>query len=93
MANVVFRLHPITFLPIGSGYFSNQTFPHINTPTFSTPVILHTYTHEDTTDCPEMLAHKLQTPVNNEEENVRQPCIHLTQGVTGPDNMLHNTGG
>jgi hypothetical protein len=33
----------VTLLPIGSCYFSNHTFPHINTPTFSTPVTLHAY--------------------------------------------------
>ena len=27
----------------GKRFGSNQTFSHINTPTFSTPVILHTY--------------------------------------------------
>jgi hypothetical protein len=33
----------VTLLPIGSRLFSSQTFPRINTPTFSNLVILHTY--------------------------------------------------
>jgi len=30
---------------LGSKIFSSQTFPRINTPTFLSPVILHTYLH------------------------------------------------
>jgi hypothetical protein len=63
--------HPVTLLT-GSGYFSSQTFSHINTPTFPTPVTLRTYPpmQMEQTQCSEMLAFKLQTLVNHPEESV-----------------------
>jgi hypothetical protein len=39
--HIKFRRRGITWLRL----FSSQTFSRINTPTFSTPVILHTYPH------------------------------------------------
>jgi hypothetical protein len=59
--------------PIGSGYFSSQTFSHINSPTFSTPVTLHTYPpmKMEQTQCSEKLAFKIQTPGNHPEESIR----------------------
>jgi len=51
---------PVTLLPIGSGYFRAKPFSRINTPTFSTPVILHTYLPMtvEQTQCSETLAYK-----------------------------------
>ena len=45
----------------------------INTRTFSTPIILHTYLPMKTeqTDCSEMLAYKIQTPGNYPEESTQ----------------------
>jgi hypothetical protein len=65
--------HPITLLPIGSGYFSSQTFSRINTPTFSIPVLLHTYSpvKMEQTECSETLAFKLQTLVNHPEKIIQ----------------------
>jgi hypothetical protein len=59
---------------------SSQTFPRINTPTFSTPVILHTYTpmKVEQTECSETLAFKLQTPLNHPEESIQQNQIRQT---------------
>jgi hypothetical protein len=53
--------------------FSSQTFSRINTPTFSTPVILHTYPpmKMEQTECSETLAYKIQTPGNYPEESVQ----------------------
>ena len=46
--------------------FSNQTFSRINTPTFSNPVILHTYPpmKMEQTECSETSAYKIQNPGN-----------------------------
>jgi hypothetical protein len=43
-------------------------------PTFSNPVILHTYSpmKMKQTECSEMLPFKLKTPVNNPEESIQQ---------------------
>jgi hypothetical protein len=53
--------------------FSSQTFSHINTPTFSTSVILHTYLpmKMEQTKCSEMLAYKIQTLGNYPEESIQ----------------------
>ena len=53
--------------------FSNQTFSHINTPTFSNPVILHTYPpmKMDQTKCSKMSAYKIQTSGNYPEESIQ----------------------
>ena len=53
--------------------FSSQTFSHINTPTFSNPVILHTYppTKLEGTERSETSAYKIQTPGNYPEESVQ----------------------
>jgi hypothetical protein len=65
--------HTVTLLPTSSGYFSSQTFSRINTPTYSIPVTLHTYSpmKMEQTECSETLAFKLQTPVNHSEESIR----------------------
>ena len=59
---------------MGKGLALSQTFPHINTPTFSTPVILHTYPPVKTeqTKCSETSAYKIQTPGNYPEEGIQQ---------------------
>jgi len=44
--------------------YSSQTFPRINTPTFSTPVILHTYPPMKMQQCSETSAYKIQTAGN-----------------------------
>jgi len=53
--------------------FSSQSFSRINTPTLSTPVILHTYPpiKMEQTDCSEKLAYKIQTPGNYPEESIQ----------------------
>jgi len=53
--------------------FLNQNFSHINTPTFSTPFILHTYPpmKMEQTECSKMLAYKIQTPGNYPEESIQ----------------------
>ena len=53
--------------------FSSQTFFHINTPTFSNLVILHTYPpmKMEQTQCSETPAYKIQTPGNYPEESIR----------------------
>jgi hypothetical protein len=53
--------------------FSSQTFSCTNTPTFSTPVILHTYLpmNMEKTECSEMLAYKIQTLGNYPEESIQ----------------------
>jgi hypothetical protein len=53
-------------------FFEPKLFPYIY-PTFSTPVTLHTYPpmKMEQTQCSEMLAFKLQTPVNHPEESIR----------------------
>jgi hypothetical protein len=73
----------------GSGYFSSQTVSHINTPTFPTPVILHTYPpmKMGQTGCSETLAFKLQTPGNNPEESVR----HLGHGESLKKKNIQDT--
>ena len=50
--------------------FSSQTFSHINTPTFSTLVILTDLSMKmEQTECSETLAYKIQTPGHYPEEN------------------------
>ena len=53
--------------------FSSQTFSHINTPTFSTLIILHTYLpmKMEQTECSKTLAYKIQTPGNYPEESTQ----------------------
>jgi len=53
--------------------FSSQTFSHINTPTFSTLAILHSYPpmKMEQTGCSETLAYKIQTPGNYTEESIQ----------------------
>jgi len=53
--------------------FSSQTFSHINTPTFSNPVILHTYPpmKMEQIECSEMTAYKIQTQGNYPEESIQ----------------------
>jgi hypothetical protein len=53
--------------------FSSQTFSHINTLTFSIPVILHTYPpmKMEQTECSKMLAYKIQTLRNYPEESIQ----------------------
>jgi hypothetical protein len=50
----------------------SQTLSHINTPTFSNLVILHTYppTKMEQTECSETSAYKIQTPGNYPEESI-----------------------
>ena len=54
--------------------FSSQTLFRINTPTFSTPVILHTYLpmKMEQTECSETSAYKIQTLGNYPEESIQQ---------------------
>jgi len=56
------------------GLFSSQTFSHTNTPTFSTPVILHTYPpmKMEQTEFSETLAYKIQVPGNYPEESIQR---------------------
>jgi hypothetical protein len=61
----------ITLLPTGSGYFLGQTFTHINTPTISTPVIVHTTPYFRWGECFETFAFKLQSPVNDIEKSIQ----------------------
>ena len=51
------------------GGVSSQTFSSINTPTFSTPVILHTYLpmKMEQIECSEMLAHKIQMGITQKK--------------------------
>jgi hypothetical protein len=53
--------------------FSSQTFSRINTPTFSTPVILHTYPpmKMEQKECSETLAYKIQTPGSYPEGSIQ----------------------
>ena len=57
----------------GKRFGSSQTFFRINTPTFSTSVIPHTYPPMslEQTECSEKLAYKIQTPGNNPEESIQ----------------------
>jgi hypothetical protein len=59
---------------------SSQTFSCINTPTFSIPLILHTYLpmKMEQTECSEMSAYKIQTPGNYPEESMQQMLFNLT---------------
>jgi hypothetical protein len=49
----------------------------INTPKFTIPVTLHTYSPMkiEQTECSETLAVKLQTPINHPEESIRYSCF------------------
>jgi hypothetical protein len=69
--------------------FSSQTFSLINTPTFSTPVILHTYLpmKMEQTECSEMLAYKIQTPGNYPEESI-QHSEHDESLKSGMEDIL-----
>jgi hypothetical protein len=53
--------------------FLSQIFFRINTPTLSTPVILHTYPpiKMEDTECSEKLAYQIQTPGNYPEESTQ----------------------
>jgi len=53
--------------------FSSQTFSRTNTPTFSTPVILHTYLPMimEQTECSETSAYKIRTTENYPEESIQ----------------------
>ena len=53
--------------------FLSQTFSCINTRTFSTPVILHTYLpmKMEQTECSETSAYKIQTLENYPEESIQ----------------------
>ena len=64
--------YTVTLLPIGSELFSSQTFSLVNTPTFSTPVILHTYwpMKKEQTDYSKTSAYQIQTPGNYPEESI-----------------------
>ena len=55
------------------GLFSSHTFSRINTPTFSNPVIVHTYPpmKMEQTECSETSAYKIQTRGNYPEESVQ----------------------
>jgi len=57
----------------GKRFGSSQTFSHINTPSFSNLVILHTYPpmEMEETECTETSEYKIQTPGNYLEENIR----------------------
>jgi hypothetical protein len=68
--------------------FSSQTFARINAPTFSTPVILHTYPPMwmEQTECSKMLAYKIQTPANYPEESIQ----HSEHGKNLKSYMLLN---
>jgi len=61
--------------------FSSQTFSHINTPTFSTPIISHTYPSMkmEQTECSETLAYKIQTPESYPEESIQQCLVLLNE--------------
>jgi hypothetical protein len=61
----------------GSGYFSSQTFSHISTPTFPTPVTLHTYMpmKMKQSQCSETLVFKIQMPANHTDESIQQKII------------------
>jgi len=54
--------------------FSSQTFSRINTPTFSTPVTLHTYPSMkmEQTVCSETSAYKIQAQGNYPKESIQQ---------------------
>jgi hypothetical protein len=58
---------------LAQAIFRAKPFPY-KYPTFSTPVTLHTYPpmKMEQTQCSEMLALKLQTPVNHPEESIHQ---------------------
>jgi hypothetical protein len=56
--------------PIDLNYFS-QTFFRINTPTFSTLVILHAYPPMKIEQCSETSAYKIQTPGNYPKVNTQ----------------------
>jgi len=51
--------------------FSNQTFSHINTQTFSNLVLLHTYTPTKMEECSETSEYKTQTLGNYPEESIQ----------------------
>jgi len=53
--------------------FNKKKKIHINTPTFSTPVILHTYLPMKMvqTECSETSAYNIQTPGNCPEESIQ----------------------
>jgi hypothetical protein len=69
--------HPITSFLSAQATFLNQPFPY-KYPTFSSPLTLHTCSSMkmEQTASSEILAFKLQTPVNNPEESIR----HSEQG-------------
>jgi hypothetical protein len=64
-----------------------QNFSHINTTTFSTPVILHTYPpmKMEQTECSEMLAYNIQMPANYPEESIQ----HSENGESLQSRIIH----
>jgi len=60
-------------LGVSHGYFRGKPFPVQNTPTFSNPVILHTYPpmKMEQTECFETSAYKIQTPGNYPEGSIK----------------------
>ena len=73
---------PLPFHP--SSYwlrlFSSQTFPRINTPSFSNLVILYTYSpmKMEQTECSETSAYNIQMPGNYPKENIQHIIKFLT---------------
>jgi len=61
--------------------FLSQPFSCINTPTFSTPVILHIYLpmKMEQADYSEILAYKIQTAGNYPRRSIQQPSSCLNQ--------------
>jgi len=59
--------------------FLSETFPHINTPTYSNLVILHTYLpmKMEQTQCSETSAYKIQMSGNQPQESIKQ-CLFGT---------------
>jgi len=72
-------LPPPRHPPDGLRPFSSQTFSRTNTPTFSTPVILHTYPpmKMEQTVCSETLAYKIQLPGNYPEESIQHFIVNF----------------
>jgi len=73
------RTHPysVTLRPIGSGYFRAKPSPVWIPQLFSNLVILLLPAYKDETECLETSAHKIQTPGNYAEENIRQIYVYF----------------
>jgi hypothetical protein len=67
----VIEIKLLCSLLIGSGYFRAKPFSRVSTPTFRTPVILHTYLPMKMEQCSKMSAYKIQTPENYPEESIQ----------------------